>query len=98
MPKIMTVPSTNTQGRNSVSLLLSRDALFLDADGIPSPGIELSPEQARSLGERLLLLAQEAASPPTSQSRTQSAAILILHDGTKRGDRAFALALAMARD
>ena len=76
--------------------MLSRDALFLDPDGIPSPGIGLSVTQARALAERLLMLASQAETVP--ETAAASSAILVVHDGTTRGDRAFELAFTMARD
>ena len=98
MPKIATILSDGDQGQKSISLMLSRDALFLDPDGIPSPGIGLSADQARTLAGRLLTLASQAEGEETAEIAATSAAIMVVHDGTTRGDRAFGLALRMARD
>ena len=98
MPKIATILSDDGQGQKSISLMLSRDALFLDPDGIPSPGIGLSATHARALAERLLMLAGQAEGKEMPEIGAASGAILVVHDLTTRGDRAFALALTMARD
>ena len=97
MPKVATILSDDGQSQKSVSLMLSRDALFLDPDGIPSPGIGLSATQARALAERLLILASQAEGTETREIGA-TPGILVVHDLTTRGDRAFALALTMARD
>ena len=98
MPKIATILSDDCQSQKSISLMLSRDALFLDPDGIPSPGIGLSAAQARALAERLLLLATQSEGKELPDIGTAPGAILVVPDLTTRGERAFALALTMARD
>ncbi len=99
MPKIATILSHDDHGQQYISLLLSRDALFLDPEGIPSPGIGLSAAQARLLADRLVMLAGQADGQVVPESAKGSpAAILVVHDGTLRGDRAFGLALTMAQD
>jgi hypothetical protein len=98
MPKIAAILSDNSQSEKSISVMLSRDALFLDTEGIPSPGIGLSATQARTFAERLLTLAGEAESREAPEIGTGSGSILVVHDLTPRGERAFALALTLARE
>ena len=62
MPQIGMVlcPANGVVDHKTIALMLSRDALFMDPDGIPFPGIEFSPEQARRVAARLVTLADQA--------------------------------------
>jgi hypothetical protein len=46
-------------GRDSIAVVLSPDAMFVTAEGDPYPGVALYVRQAREVAYRLLLFAQE---------------------------------------
>jgi hypothetical protein len=46
-------------GRDSIAVILSPDAMFVTAEGDPYPGVALCAPQAREVAYRLLLFAQE---------------------------------------
>lgn len=49
----------DAQGRDAIAVVLSQDAMVLNVDGEPFPGVAVHPAQARELAYRLLLFAQE---------------------------------------
>jgi hypothetical protein len=49
----------DSKGRDSIAVVLSQDAIVLNVDGEPFPGVAVHPAQARELAYRLLLFAQE---------------------------------------
>jgi hypothetical protein len=46
-------------GRDSVAVVLSQDAMFVNVEGDPYPGVALYAPQAREIAYRLLMFAQE---------------------------------------
>jgi hypothetical protein len=74
MTKISVFRAPDKNGRDSVALLLSQDAMVVLEDGDPYPGVALYPPQAREIAYRLLLFAQEIengrmANQPSNQGR-----------------------------
>jgi len=47
------------EGRDSIAVVLSPDAMFVSVEGDPYPGVALYVPQAREIAYRLLLFAQE---------------------------------------
>jgi hypothetical protein len=75
MTKISVFRAPDKQGRASIALLLSQDAMVVLEDGDPYPGVALYPQQAREIAYRLLLFAQEIengrmAGLPSNQGRS----------------------------
>ena len=57
MISVFRAPDKN--GRDSIAVVLSQDAMFVTAEGDPYPGVALYVPQAREVAYRLLLFAQE---------------------------------------
>jgi hypothetical protein len=51
--------STDKNGRDSIAVVLSQDAMLVTQEGDPFPGVALYVPQAREIAYRLLLFAQE---------------------------------------
>jgi hypothetical protein len=102
MPRIVTMRSKDESSREVVSLVLSQDAVCLGPDGEPGCGVTLNSEQARSLAERLYGFADEIDNQEepgyrnSTRSLTQLASVLVLHDGSQQGHRAFRAGLDLA--
>jgi hypothetical protein len=108
MPQIVAIRTRDDASRDTISVVLSQDAVCLGPDGQPWSGVSLSASLARSLAERLLGLAKEIeANEKESQTETcasqdsfplltQLSSILVLHDGSGQGHRAMGLALDLA--
>ncbi len=79
MINVFRAPDRN--GRDTIALVLSQDAMFITAEGDPFPGVALYAPQAREIAYRLLLFAQEIENgrPISFHSR----------DSTERFDSAF---------
>jgi hypothetical protein len=108
MPQIVAIRTRDDASRDTISVVLSQDAVCLGPDGQPWSGVSLSASLARSLAERLLGLAKEieasekesqretCASEDSFRLLTQLSSILVLHDGSGQGHRAMELALDLA--
>src|SRR5262245_3526826 len=102
MPSISTIRSKDTDNNDVVALILSQDSVSAGPDGDPWCGIALSAEQARSLAERLCDFANEIENQEEPGFRCSSRlmphlhTVLVLHDGTHQGHRAFRAALNLA--
>src|SRR5262249_37291431 len=59
MPRIVTVRAKGTSEEDTISLVLSQDAVCVGPDGDPYCGVTLNADQARYLAERLTNLATE---------------------------------------
>jgi hypothetical protein len=57
MINVFRTPDKN--GRESIAVLLSQDAMLVTKEGDPFPGVALYVPQAREIAYRLLLFAQE---------------------------------------
>jgi hypothetical protein len=57
MINVFRTPDKN--GRDSIAVVLSQDAMFITTEGDPFPGVALYAPQAREIAYRLLLFAQE---------------------------------------
>ena len=57
MINVFRAPDKN--GRDAIALILSQDAMMVDVEGDPYPGVALYVPQAREVAYRLLLFAQE---------------------------------------
>ena len=57
MINVFRTPDKN--GRDSIAVVLSQDAMFVTQEGDPFPGVALYVPQAREIAYRLLLFAQE---------------------------------------
>ena len=57
MINVFRAPDKN--GRDSIAVVLSPDAMVVTAEGDPYPGVALYVPQAREIAHRLLLFAQE---------------------------------------
>jgi len=57
MISVLRAPDKN--GREAIAVVLSQDAMVLNEEGEPFPGVALYPPQAREVAYRLLLFAQE---------------------------------------
>ena len=57
MISVLRAPDKN--GRQSIAVVLSQDAMVVNEEGEPFPGVALYPSQAREVAYRLLLYAQE---------------------------------------
>ena len=95
MPRIVTVRSKDEARRNVISLVLSQDAVTVSPNGEPWCGVTLTPEQARSLAERLCSFALEIDNGEELGYRTSSLllthldSVVVVHDGSLQGHRAF---------
>jgi hypothetical protein len=49
----------DNNGRDSIAVVLSPDAMLVTTEGDPMPGVALYVPQAREIAHRLLLFAQE---------------------------------------
>jgi len=102
MPRIVTVRSKDGSNQDVISLVLSQDAIVVGPDGDPLCGVTLRPDQARSLAERLRSFAIEIERQEHQGYRTSSrsfihlASVVVLHDGSEAGHRAFEAALHLA--
>src|SRR5262245_29408468 len=102
MPSISTIRSKDPQNNDVVALILSQDSVSASPDGDPWCGIALSAEQARSLAERLYDFANEIENREEAGFRCSSRfmphlhTVLVLHDGSHQGHRAFRAALNLA--
>jgi len=54
---ICSLPVKGTNGEMCVGIVLAQDAIFLTAEGVPRPGVALTPESARELANRMILIA-----------------------------------------
>lgn len=63
MPQIVAVRAKNDSNRDTITVVLSQDAVCLGPDGEPWAGVSLNAQKARSLAERLLDLANELDVP-----------------------------------
>src|SRR5262249_35810524 len=103
MPRIVTVRSKDGSNQDVISLVLSQDAIFVGPGGDPFCGVSLTPDQARSLAERLCSFASEIANQEHQGYRTSSrsfvhlGSVVVLHDGSQAGHRAFEAAFHLAR-
>jgi hypothetical protein len=59
MMMISVLRSPDKNGREAIAVVLSQDAMVLNEEGEPYPGVALYPPQAREVAYRLLLYAQE---------------------------------------
>jgi hypothetical protein len=57
MINVFRAPDKN--GRDAIAVVLSQDAMFVNEEGDPYPGVALYVPQAREIAHRLLLFAQE---------------------------------------
>ena len=57
MINVFRTPDKN--GRDSIAVILSQDAMLVTQEGDPFPGVALYVPQAREIAYRLLLFAQE---------------------------------------
>src|SRR5262245_11809082 len=102
MPRIVTVRSKDESNRDVISLVLSQDAVSASPNGDPWCGITLTSEQARSLAGRLWNFAAEIENQEQKGYRTSSRSIgrlgsvVVVHDGSQPGHRAFEAALHLA--
>jgi len=101
MPQIVAVRAKDDSSRDTITVVLSQDAVCLGPDGQPWAGVSLSASLARSLAERLLGLAKEVETEGKTdqgafRSLAQATSILVLHEGSAQGHRAFSLALDLA--
>src|SRR5258705_7355262 len=102
MPRIVTIRSKDDSNREVISLVLSQDAVTESPNGDPCAGVTLNSEQARSLARRLSKLAAELESREEDRfafprSSIPIASVVVVHDGSQPGHRAFATALHLAR-
>lgn len=101
MPQIVAVRCKDDSSRDTITVLLSQDAVCLGPDGEPWSGVSLNAQLARSLAQRLLHLAKEIERPEETENRAdyslaQVKSILVLHDGSEQSHRAFRMALDLA--
>src|SRR5215471_5923139 len=102
MPRIVTIRSKNETHEDVICLVLSQDAVTVDANGDPWCGITLTSGQARSLAERLFGFALEIENREEAGYRTSSLSlphldsVVVVHDGSLQGHRAFQMALQFA--
>ena len=102
MPQIVTLRSKDKSNKDVISLVLSQDAVSADQNGDPWCGVSLSSEQARSLAERLASFALEIENQEEDGYRTSSRSfvhlrsVVVVHDGSQSGHRAFEAALHLA--
>jgi hypothetical protein len=62
MINVFRTPDKN--GRDSIAVILSQDAMLVTKEGDPFPGVALYVPQAREIAYRLLLFAQEIENGP----------------------------------
>lgn len=101
MPQIVAVRTKDVSSRDIISVVLSQDAVCLGPDGQPWAGVALNAQLARSLAQRLLGLANELDAQgqkdsTANPSLAQISSVLIFHDGSSQGHRAFSLAFDIA--
>ena len=102
MPSIVTVRAKGTSEEDTISLVLSQDAVCVGPDGDPYCGVTLSADQARYLAERLTNLATEIENAEKYGHRTSPllfenvSSVVVLHDGSQQGHRAFQAAVRCA--
>jgi hypothetical protein len=102
MPQIVAVRTKDDSSQETIAVVLSQDAVCLGPDGQPWSGVSLSAPLARSFAERLLGLAKEIedqkqiAKRDPFRSLIQVNSILVFHDGSGQGHRAWELAMDLA--
>src|SRR5262245_7715410 len=102
MPHIVTIRSKNETNQDVICLVLSQDAVAVDANGDPWCGVTLTSVQARSLAERLYSFALEIDNQEGQGYQTSSLSlphldsVVVVHDGSLQGHRAFQMALQFA--
>src|SRR5262245_30135556 len=103
MPRIVTIRAKDESNRDVISLVLSQDAISVGPNGDPWCGVTLDSDQARSLAERLANFAIEIENQEQSGYRTSPRSfvhlntVVVVHDGSQTGHRAFEAALHQAR-
>jgi|SRR5262245_1664369 len=103
MPRIVTIRSKNDTHHDVICLVLSQDAITIDGNGDPWCGVTLTSEQARSLAERLCDFALEIENQEEAGYRTSSLSlphldsVVVVHDGSLQGHRAFQTAFEFAK-
>src|SRR5262249_22212035 len=103
MPRILTLRSKDESNREVISLVLSQDAVSIGPDGDPWCGLTLNSEQARLLAEWLTSLVKEIENREEKGFRTYSqsfvhlSAVVVVHDGSQCGHRAYEAASHLAR-
>lgn len=103
MPRIVTIRSRDESNKESISLVLSQDAISVGPSGDPWSGVTLSADQARTLAGRLSALATELENQEEAGYRTSNCplghmgVVGVVHDGSLQGHRAFQTALELAR-
>src|SRR5215813_4026323 len=103
MPRVVALRSTDRSKSDVVSLVLSQDAVVLGPNGDPWCGVSLSAEQARSLANRLSNIAAEIENQEepgyrvSEQSLLHVSSVVVVHDGSQLGHRAFEAAMEFAR-
>ena len=99
MPQITAVRSKDDSSQDTISVVLSQDAMCVGPDGQPWSGVSLDTKLARSLAARLLELAKEIEGQKPSQTQdahpslAEISSVLVIHGGSAQGHRAFLLAL-----
>jgi len=102
MPQIVTLRTDSDPNGETIAVVLSQDAVCLGPDGEPWSGVSLNSQEARTLAARLVALAVEIEGQRDLDRRTcpdsldKLASILVFHDGSEQGHRAFRLALDLA--
>ena|SRR5689334_9745711 len=102
MPSISTIRSKDADNNDVVAIILSQDSVSAGPDGDPWCGIALNAEQARSLAERLNDFAAEIENHEepgfrcSSKSISHLQTVLVVHEGSHQGHRAFRVALDLA--
>ena len=102
MPRIFTIRAKDDSDRDVISLVLSQDAVSVGPNGDPWCGVTLSSAQARSLAQRLASIAVEIENQEETGYRTSSrslvhmGSVVVVHDGSQRGHRAFEAAFHLA--
>jgi len=103
MPHIVTIRSKNETNQDVICLVLSQDAVAVDANGDPWCGVKLTSVQARSLAERLYSFALEIDNQEGQGYQTSSLSlphldsVVVVHDGSLQGHRAFQMAFEFSR-
>src|SRR5215469_15357204 len=99
MPRIVTLRAKGQLKEDVISLVLSQDAISVGPDGDPWCGVTLNAEQARLLAQRLCNIATEIENKEDCGHRTSAllfehaSSVVVLHDGSLRGHRAYQAAL-----
>jgi nucleotide-binding universal stress UspA family protein len=102
MPQIVTLRTDSDPNGETIAVVLSQDSVCLGPDGQPWSGVSLNSQEALQLASRLISLALEIEGQKQEDQRTsprslvELASILVFHDGSEQGHRAFRLALDLA--